>query len=445
MPNPKARALASATAALALTVTLALTATACGGGTTISGNGGNAHPRTLTYWASNQGASLADDKRVLTPELAKFQRQTGIKVKLEVIGWPDLLNRILAATISGQGPDVLNIGNTWSASLQATGALMPFDAGTLAAIGGRDRFAPAALAATGAVGKDPAAVPLYSLSYGLYWNRKLFRQAGISRPPATWDELTADGTKLTGSGHYGLAIEGASFAENAHHAFILGQQHSADFFTADGRPRFNSPQAVAAVKQFVDFMAKDKITAPGDAEYAAQQSVQDFASGKAAMLMWQSAASSLKAHGMRPEDYGVAPVPFQSADASGRARVDSMVAGINLAVFRNSQNHDGAVKFVKFMTSTAEQKTLNAAYGSIPPVKDAEDDPAFAAGDLTTLRQVLAHTAAPLPQVPDESQFETLVGTAVKDLFADAAAGRPVTEASVRAALTKAQQQLPTS
>jgi multiple sugar transport system substrate-binding protein len=103
------------------------------------------------------------------------------------------------------------------------------------------------------------------------------------------------------------------------------------------------------------------------------------------------------------------------------------------------------VKFVKFMTSTAEQKTLNAAYGSIPPVKDAEDDPAFAAGDLTTLRQVLAHTAAPLPQVPDESQFETLVGTAVKDLFADAAAGRPVTEASVRAALTKAQQQLPTS
>ncbi|MDQ0297071.1 hypothetical protein J2S52_005110 [Streptomyces sp. DSM 41037] len=40
--------------------------------------------------------------------------------------WSDLLNRILAAATSGQGPDVLNIGNTWSSSLQATGALLPW-------------------------------------------------------------------------------------------------------------------------------------------------------------------------------------------------------------------------------------------------------------------------------------------------------------------------------
>ena len=35
----------------------------------------------------------------------------------------------------------------------------------------------------------------------------------------------------------------------------------------------------------------------------------------------------------------------------------------------------------------------------------------------------------------DESQFETRVGTAVKELFADAAAGRPVTTESVKATL----------
>ena len=60
--------------------------------------------------------------------LKKFEKQTGIKVNLQVIGWPDLYNKILAATTSGQGPDVLNIGNTWAPSLQATGAFMPFDA-----------------------------------------------------------------------------------------------------------------------------------------------------------------------------------------------------------------------------------------------------------------------------------------------------------------------------
>src|SRR3954470_9815270 len=137
-------------------------------------NSGDGAGTTLTYWASNQGTSLDDDKQKLQPELDKFKAQTGITVKLEVIGWSDLLNRILAAATSGQGPDVLNIGNTWSASLQATGALLPFDDSAMSAIGGKDRFVASALGSTGAAGKPPAAVPLYSLAYGLYYNKKMF-------------------------------------------------------------------------------------------------------------------------------------------------------------------------------------------------------------------------------------------------------------------------------
>lgn len=135
-----------AAATTALTVSLlATTATACGGGTTNGGGGSNAAPKELTYWASNQGPDLAADRATLGPELKKFEERTGIKVKLEVVPWSDLLNRILAATASGQGPDVLNIGNTWSASLQATGALLPWDAGHFAAIGGKDRFVESAI------------------------------------------------------------------------------------------------------------------------------------------------------------------------------------------------------------------------------------------------------------------------------------------------------------
>ena len=76
------------------------------------------------------------------------------------------------------------------------------------------------------------------------------------------------------------------------------------------------------------------------------------------------------------------------------------------------------------MTSDAEQKILNKAYGSIPPVKAAQAGRRVRPRPtLTVLRDTLAKSAAPLPQVADESQFETAVGTAVKDLFADAAAG----------------------
>jgi multiple sugar transport system substrate-binding protein len=431
-----------AVAALAMVTALSTTATACGGGTS-TGGGDNATPKTLTYWASNQGPSLEADKKILTPELLKFQKQTGIKVKLEVVPWSDLLNRILAATTSGQGPDVLNIGNTWSASLQATGALMPWDAKALSKIGGRDRFLSSAIGSTGAAGQDPAAVPLYSLAFALYYNKQMFKDAGITQPPATWDELVADGKRISKGGKWALGAEGSNPVENIHQTYVFAKQRGADFFDAQGNPTFTSPGAVAAVKQYVDFMAKDKIIAPGNAEYAQNQSLQDFANNKTAMVLWQAAATTFKAHGMSDSDWGVAPVPVPSGTPGPGKQVNSMVAGINLAVFKNTHNLNGAMDFVKFMTSTAEQKVLCKAYGSIPPVKAAQDDPFFQRPEMTVLKNTLLNSATPLPQVPSESQYETAVGTAVKGLFADAAAGRAVTTASVRAALEKAQQQMP--
>ncbi|WP_394834808.1 sugar ABC transporter substrate-binding protein [Pendulispora rubella] len=434
--------------AVAATLVVAFTAACSRGSSTGNSSESNVQPapktQTLNYWASNQGTSLDNDKQILEPELKKFEQQTGISVHLEVVPWSDLLTRILAATASGQGPDVLNIGNTWSASLQSTGALLPFDDATFEKIGGKDRFMAGPMAATGADGKPPTAVPLYSMGYGLYYNKKLFQQAGIANPPTTWDELVADGKKLTGGGKYGLAIEGGNLSENVHHAFALAKQHGADFFDASGKPTFDSPGAVAAIKQYVDFIAQDKIAAPGNAEYAANQSVTDFANGKVAMLMWQVAGAKFKSHGMNPDDIGVAPIPVQ-AGATGSKATASMVAGINLTVFKNTKNLDGALQFVKFMTSKEESIALNKTYGSISPLKEAQDDPAFNTPELKTISNVLAAHAAPLPQVPNESQFETLVGTAMKNLLAAAAAGKPTTTESVKAELVKAQQQMPAS
>lgn len=396
---------------------LVATAAACGGGT--ASGGGNGDPKTLTYWASNQGADIAADKKVLGPELAKFEKQTGIKVELEVVPWTDLLNRILAATTSGQGPDVLNIGNTWSASLQATGGHEP----------------------AGAKGRPPAAVPLYSLAYGLYYNKKMFADANLE-PPKTWQEMVEAGRKLTKDGKHGIAIEGASIPENVHAAFNIGQMYGADFFTADGKPQFATPQAVKAVKSYIDLLAKEKIAAPGNAEYSANQSINDFATGKAAMLMWQATTSGLTNLGMKQGDWGVVPLPKPSPAPPGGRDITSMVAGINIAVFKNTDNRDGALQFVKFMTGDAEQKILNKAYGSLPAVTSAQNDPAFDTPDLKVFKDILATSAAPLPQVPEESQFETAVGTAMKDLFADAAAGKPITEERVREKLAAAQEQM---
>jgi multiple sugar transport system substrate-binding protein len=427
--------------AAAAAVALAAATAGCGGGNSPTAGGSSSGPQTITYWASDQGSSIADDYTVLDPVVAKFKQQTGIKVNVDVIGWPDLLNRILAATTSGQGPDVVNIGNTWSASLQATGAFLPWTSQNFSTIGGESRFVTSALGSTGAAGKPPAAVPLYSVAYALYYNKALFAQAGISTPPVTWDELVADGKKLTHGGTYGLAIEGSSIPENIHHAYIFGKQHGCNWFTASGGPDFTAPGCVAGVQQFVNLMGQDKIVNPGDAEYDQNQSISDFASGKVGMLMWQAAGANLKAHGMSASQYGVAPIPVQSGTPGQGANVDSMVAGINIAIYKNTKHLAAAEKFVKFMTSQSTQVTLNTEYGAIPPITSALSNPAFSTPELTAIRQVLSTSASAMPQVAAESQFETLVGTAVKNLFADAVNG-PVSAQTVESQLSSAQQQM---
>jgi multiple sugar transport system substrate-binding protein len=422
-------------------MTLAATA-ACGGNGSSSSS---SEAKTLTYWASNQSPSLADDKKNLAPVLKKFQQQTGIKVNLQVIGWPDLQSKILAATTSGKGPDVLNIGNTWAASLEATGAFLPFGDKEFAAIGGKDKFVTASLKTGGVPGKPPTSVPYLGLAYGLYYNKKMFADAGL-QPPKTWEQLLAAAKKLTSpsKGVYGMAMEGGSYTEGVHFAFIFGEQHGSDPFDSSGKPDFTSPGQVAGVKQYVDLMGADKVVNPSSAQYKnGPEAPGDFAKGKAAMLMSQNNAdNTLQADGMKTSEYGVVPIPAPSNAASDTA---SFVAGINLSIFKNTKNKDGALKFVKFMTSKDTQATLDKPFTALPVIKGGTvnftDNPA----EAKAFQSVLQTRSKPLPLVAAEAAYETNVGNAVNSLVAQAATGKPVTDADVKAALQEAQQKMGTS
>lgn len=414
---------------------------ACSSGSKSSTAGGGGS-KTLTYWASNQAPSTAQDLIDFKPVLAAFKKQTGITVKMTVIPWPDLYNKILTATSSGQGPDVLNIGNTWSVSLQDTGAFLPFGSSEFQAIGGKDKFFATSAAATGAPGQTPTSVPLYGLSYGLFYNKKLFAQAGISQPPATWAEFVADGKKLTKGNVYGATLEGGSITENSHWAFILGQQQGAKLFNGK-KPQFDSPQEVAAVKRYIDLIGTDKIVSPSAAEYSnGTQAISDFSNGKAAMMMWQmNAASNLKANGMSASDYGTAPVPLLDPLPPGGKPIGSHVAGINVSIFKNTKNKDGALKFVKFITEPQQQIKLNQDFQSLPVINSAYSDKAFQTPFINSFKTVLQEHSAPMPLVSGEDEMETLLGGAVKNLFAKATSG-PVSDSDIKAALTNANQQM---
>src|SRR5450631_1499037 len=416
----KARLISTVVTVIAVSATAA-----CGGGGTSTSSSSSGSSKTLTYWASNQGTSLENDKVVLAPELAKFQQQTGVKVNLQVIGWPDLLNKILGATTSGQGPDVLNIGNTWAASLQATGAFMPFDSTALTAIGGQDKFVPTAFATGGALGKAPTSVPLYGLVYGLYYNKKMFADAGL-KPPTTWQELQAAATKLTDptKKQYGMVLEDGSYTESVHFAFIFGRQNGGQPFDSSGKATFTSDGMVNGVKQYVDLVGKDKVVNPSDVQYKnGPEAPGDFAKGKAAMLMSQNNAdNTLQADGMKSTEYGVVPIPAPSPLPAAGKDVASFVAGINLSIFKNTKNQAAALQFVNFMTSPAEQTILDKPFTALPVIKGG--------------------TVNFTDNKVEADAFETNVGNAVNGLLAEAATGKDVTTTEVKAALQAAQDKM---
>lgn len=418
----------------------------CGGDEGVQGD-------TITYWATNEGPSVEADQEILNEAIGEFEEQSGVEVEIQVIPWDSLYQRILTATTSGEGPDVLNIGNTWSAALQATGAFLPFEEEAMEAIGGMDKFAEAPMRSTGAAGETPTSVPLYSVpDAGLFYNLSMFEEAGIEGAPETWEELVEAGEQLTQDTNndgqmdqWGMAIAGGSNIDNIHRGFVLSRQQGGAFFDGEGQPTFASPENVEAVKTYVDLVAEHEIAAPASAETDGTQVVSQFANGNAAMMLGPiGTINNLESRGMSEDEFGVALTPVPDPLPPGGEPVRGYVSGSNISIFANTDNEEVALDFVGFMTEPEQQLQVTQEYGNFPVVEEALQDPAYQGGKLDVFQEVLENSA-PMPQVPQEGEMETLVGDAMVSLFAQAATSGAVTEQDVRDELRAANERLEAS
>jgi multiple sugar transport system substrate-binding protein len=101
---------------------------------------------------------------------------------------------LIEALASGQGPDIFLISNTWLPGfLDKT---YPAPETVLNEQRFRNNFVDVAINDFLYQGKV-FAVPLTVDSLGLYYNKDLFNEAGITAPPQTWDEFVADCKKLS--------------------------------------------------------------------------------------------------------------------------------------------------------------------------------------------------------------------------------------------------------
>lgn len=103
---------------------------------------------------------------------------------------------LLDALASGQGPDIFFINNAWVPSFQDKIVGAPIDQKIINEQKFKNNFVDVAADDFILDGKIYA-VPLTVNTLGLFYNKDLFNQAGITSPPRDWNEFIADVIKLT--------------------------------------------------------------------------------------------------------------------------------------------------------------------------------------------------------------------------------------------------------
>jgi multiple sugar transport system substrate-binding protein len=232
-------------------------------------------------------------------------------------------------------------------------------------------------------------MPALADAYGIYYNKEMFDKAGISGPPKTFDELTADAQKLTVKNPDGsIKVAGFlpewGFYENspAHLAPTVG----ATWLTKDGKSAIGSDAAWKDLlkwqKSLVDWYGYDKLEAfrsslgdefsDDNAFMKGQVAINIDAEFRLAFIADSNSAKNMK--------FGVAPLPTKDGSNYGLGYVTGNVMGIS----KTAKNPEAAWELVKYLTSDTQAIVkLSDALKNVPTTTDAlstsslKDDPNF--------------------------------------------------------------------
>lgn len=368
----------------------------------------------------------------VTPLMQAFEKATGIKVAAERLPIAELFKtlevRLQARTAL---PDVYLVDGPLTASYAARGHLL--DLGEM--LGGeRDRFVPTTLV-QGTYDDKLYAMPLGTSSQLLYYNKKLFAEAGLPEPSAdparrmTWEELLPIAQKLTKPeiSQFGFAFENT----NPYQLLPVPLSWGAEVIGPDGLTAsgyVDGDAMVAAMTWYQELFQKHKVGPVGTFQTGVTQEM--FGSGKLAMVIggtWNLVGFKKFAD----LDMGVAPHPYFAA-GKPVTPTGSWHIGIN----PRSANMEQSKAFVQWL-STRDAMDLWFDLRQYPPaLKEIWDERAkttFVDPAWEIVQHELANTATPRPATPGYREYEDFLKTAMQDIQ---------TGADVREALGRAAQNI---
>jgi multiple sugar transport system substrate-binding protein len=201
-----------------------------------------------------------------------------IKVNLKVIDWDTLLQQVPTMISTRNYPDVLNF-NAYS-TFAASGLLQP----------AKDVLSPSTEAdfessflASDSIKGTQYAIPWIASVRALGYNKAAFTKAGITSPPTTWAELTADAQKAKKAGYIGYCLPLGS--EEAQAEWSLWMWSNGGGWTnPSGQFTVNSTKNLQALNYLRTLANTDKVTEPNPGSTNRTDGCwAEFAQGKVAM------------------------------------------------------------------------------------------------------------------------------------------------------------------
>ncbi|WP_457253488.1 extracellular solute-binding protein [Pedococcus sp. P5_B7] len=346
-------------ALVAGTAAAALGLAACGGGQgagTADGGGSGGKATTIKLVAAEYSK---DHTKAFWDQFAQaYKTKTGNTLQVQIVSWDDIDQQSSTMVQNNNPPDILNL-NAYAS--YAKDDLLYSSDDVLSDSVKSDLLD--AFVKSGTYEGKMYGMPDLSSARAMFYNKALFKQAGIAEPPKTWAEFEADAKKVSDLGNgaigYGLPLG----PEEAQGEFSIWAFNNGGDWKKDGKWTVNSPENVETLT-FLKGLATKKLTQNNPGKTNRQDAFDLFASGKVGMVVGFSPLAATLDKDAKV-DYGVVPMPTKADGGTPQT------FGVTdyLMAFKKKGNQDAVKAFYDLYYQKDQVNQFIKAEGFLPVTK----------------------------------------------------------------------------
>lgn len=295
----------------------------------------------------------------------------GVTVEITSLPWGQAFERVATMVQGGQIPDVIEMPDRWVALYANNDQLVDLTP-YLAEWDGTDELTDATKEFGSVIPGQTHMIPYGFYLRAMFWNKKLFEEAGLDRAPETMEEFKDFSAQIAElEGKYGYCLRGGPGATNGYIMMMLNFLGENKYFNEDGTSTLDDPKAIEGLQFIVD-MYQNGLVPRDSVSWGFNEIVAGFYSGTCAMLDQDPDALIAIKERMPEEAFAVAPMPLGPA---GKSFPTIGYAG--WSIFQAAEDKDLAFDLVAHLSSREMNLEWAKFVGVIPIHKGAEQDPYF--------------------------------------------------------------------